>query len=58
MSELKQSIEYLENRISNNYGKYFVQSILEKYDAHSIEDLSPNYYSSVFDELSMLDEDL
>ena len=38
-------------------GKETVQHILQKYDAKSIEDLSPCYYSEVFDELDFMAND-
>lgn len=38
-------------------GKETVQHILQKYDAKSIDDLSPCYYSEVFDELDFMAND-
>lgn len=38
-------------------GKETVQHILQKYDAKSIDDLSPCYFSEVFDELDFMAND-
>ncbi len=38
-------------------GKETVQHILQKYDANSIDDLSPCYYSEVYDDLDFMAND-
>ena len=52
MMSKKDWIINLENaaaEVSTLLGKETVQHVLQKYDARSIEDLSPCYYSEVFD---------
>ncbi len=56
----KEWILNLENaaaEVATLWGQETVQHILQKYDAKSIDDLSPCYYSEVFDELDFMAND-
>ena len=60
MMSKKDWIINLENaaaEVSTLLGKETVHHVLQKYDARSIEDLSPCYYSEVFDELDFITTD-
>ena len=60
MMSKKDWIINLENaaaEVSTLLGRETVQHVLQKYDARSIEDLSPCYYSEVFDELDFITTD-
>ena len=60
MMSKKDWIINLENaaaEVSTLLGTETVQHVLQKYDARSIEDLSPCYYSEVFDELDFITTD-
>ena len=61
MMNKKDWIINLENTaadVASLLGKETVQHILQKYDAKSIEDLSPCHYSEVFDELDFIANDV
>ena len=60
MMSKKDWIINLENaaaEVSTLLGKETVQHVLQKYDAKSIDDLSPCYFSEVFDELDFMAND-
>lgn len=53
-------ISNLENtaaEVATLCGKETMQHVLQKYDARSIDDLSPCHYSEVFDELDFMAND-
>ena len=60
MMSKKDWIINLENAaadVATLLGKETVQHILQKYNAKSINDLSPCYYSEVFDEFDFMTSD-
>ena len=51
------NLENAATEVATLCGKETVQHVLQKYNARSIEDLSPCYYSEVFDELDFMAND-
>ena len=51
------NIQNTAQRVATIYGAETVIHILQKYDASSIEGLSPVYYTEVFDELDFMAND-
>ncbi len=51
------NIQNAAKKVAAIYGAETVIHILKKYDAHSIEGLSPVYYTEVFDELDFMASD-
>lgn len=52
------NIQYAADEVASQLGYETVKHILRKYGASSIEDLSPSYYTEVFDELDFIANDL
>lgn len=52
------NIQNTANEVAFQLGYETVKHILRKYGASSIEDLSPYYYTEVFDELDFIANDL
>ena len=51
------NLENAAAEVSALLGNETVQHVLQKYDARSIEDLNPCYYSEAFDELDFMAND-
>ena len=51
------NIENLTASVAAKYGNEVVASVFRRYDATCFEDLSPTYYSEVFGDLMLIDED-
>ena len=51
------NLENASAEVAVLFGKETLQLILQKYEAGTIEDLSPAYYSEVFDELDFMAND-
>ena len=51
------NLENVAADVATLLGKETVQHVLQKYGAKSIDDLSPCYYSEVFDELDFIAND-
>lgn len=51
------NLENAAAEVATLCGKKTVQHVLQKYDARSIDDLSPCHYSEVFDELDFMAND-
>lgn len=51
------NIETAAATVAANVGIDTVKAVFRKYDAHSLEDLSPCYYCNVFDELDFIAND-
>lgn len=45
------NIENAAAKVAAEYGQKVVDSVFCRYDAHSLEDLSPCYYGEVFSDL-------
>ena len=52
------NIQNVANEVASQIGFETVKHILRKYGANSIEDLSPSYYTEVFEELDFIANDL
>lgn len=52
------NIQNTADEVASQLGFETVKHILTKYGASSIEDLSPSYYTEVFDELDFIANDL
>lgn len=52
------SIEESASIISSQVGSAVVDSVLEKYGAHSVEDLNPSVLPDIFSELYAIEADL
>lgn len=51
------SIQNAASEVADEYGDDVVKSVLERYNAASIEDLSPSNYEEVFGELYQIASD-
>lgn len=51
------SIQNTASEVAGEYGDDVVKSVLERYNAASIEDLSPSNYEEVFGELYQIATD-
>ena len=51
------SIQNTASEVAGEYGDDVVKSVLERYNAASIEDLSPSNYEEVFGELYQIASD-
>ena len=51
------SIQNTASEVAGEYGDDVVKSVLERYNATSIEDLSPSNYEEVFGELYQIATD-
>lgn len=51
------SIENTAASVAAKYGDEVAASVFRRYDATCFEDLSPIYYSAVFGDLLLIDED-
>ena len=51
------NIENTADSVAAKYGNEVVASVFRRYDATCFDDLSPVYYSEVFGELMLIDED-
>lgn len=51
------NIENLAASVAEKYGEAVVDGIFARYDATSFEDLNPCYYTDVFGDLMLMDED-
>ena len=51
------NIEALATSVAAKYGNEVAASVFRRYDATCFEDLSPVYYSEVFGDLMLIDED-
>lgn len=51
------NIENAASAAEKIIGKESVVAVFKKYDAHGVYDLSPVYYSEVFDELDFIAND-
>ena len=51
------SIQTTASEVAGEYGDDVVKSVLERYNAASIEDLSPSNYEEVFGELYQIATD-
>lgn len=51
------NLENIAADMASEYGADVVNGILSLYNAHSIEDLSPCYYSEIFSELYAIASD-
>ena len=53
----KINIENTAASVAAKYGSNMAESVFARYDATCFEDLSPAYYSEVFGDLMLIDED-
>ncbi|MPM50654.1 hypothetical protein SDC9_97396 [bioreactor metagenome] len=51
------NIENAAAAVAEKYGNDVVESVLRRYDAHGLHDLSPSYYSEVFGDLELIAND-
>lgn len=51
------NIENAADAVAAEYGSEVAQSVLQRYDAHGIHDLSPCYYNEVFADLELIAND-
>lgn len=51
------NIENTATSVEAKYGNEVAASVFKRYDATCFEDLSPIYYSEVFGDLMLIDED-
>ena len=51
------NIETAASAVAAEYGQKVVDSVFCRYDAHSLEDLSPCYYGEVFSDLEQIAND-
>lgn len=53
----KINIENTAASVAAKYGSNVAETVFARYDATCFEDLSPAYYSEVFGDLMLIDED-
>lgn len=51
------NIENAASQVAAEYGNAVVESVFRRYDAHSLNDLAPCYYSEVFADLEQIAND-
>ena len=51
------NIENAAAAVAEQYGNAVVESVLQRYDAHGLYDLSYRYYSEVFGDLELIAND-